>query len=210
MNTPTHRSGSWQSLRRHAGAALLTGLLAAAALPTLAQSPSSAAAAPTAQAGQTTQVHPRDMTAEQRQQWRAQRQQQRQQQHWAGLKDQLQLQANQQTAWEQFTQSMQQPTTHARLDQQALDKLSTPERIDRMRALRQQHAAEADRRGEATKAFYAQLTPAQQKTFDAQRSGHGRHMGKHMGHGMSHGMDKHGGWGGHGGKHGQHQLPNAS
>ena len=85
----------------------------------------------------------------------------------------------------------------ARLDRQDMDKLTTPERIDRMRALRAQHAAEADRRGEATKAFYAALTPEQQKTFDAQA-----HRGHRMG-GMKGGEGRHhGGHGGPGGKPG--------
>ena len=62
-------------------------------------------------------------------------------------------------------------------DMQKLRAMTTPERIDHMRQQREQHHAEADRRGEATKAFYAQLTPAQQKTFDAYalrgKKGHG-------------------------------------
>jgi hypothetical protein len=63
--------------------------------------------------------------------------------------------------------------------------LSTPERLDRMRALRTQRNAEMDRRADATKAFYAQLTPPQQKAFDevALKFMRGRH-----GHGGHHGM----------------------
>ena len=104
----------------------------------------------------------------------------------AALKEQLKLTPAQEPAWNSFTASMQQNEGHARLDRKELDKLTTPERIDRMRALRAQHAAEADRRGEATKAFYAMLTPEQQKTFDARthRMGppHGG-PGKHGPHG---------------------------
>ena len=72
-----------------------------------------------------------------------------------------------------------------------MEKRTTPERIDRMRARRAQHAAEADRRGEATKTFYAALTPEQQKTFDSrgqnmrgkggQRSDWGHDNGRHGG-----------------------------
>jgi Spy/CpxP family protein refolding chaperone len=47
-----------------------------------------------------------------------------------------------------------------------LARLTTPERIDRMRQLRAEQTAAMDRRFEATKAFYAQLTPPQQKAFD--------------------------------------------
>jgi protein CpxP len=55
-----------------------------------------------------------------------------------------------------------------------------------MRQVRAQRDAEMDRRGEATKVFYAQLTPSQQKAFDEislkfLKGGHGRHNG-HWGH----------------------------
>ncbi len=68
-----------------------------------------------------------------------------------------------------------------RPDMAGMAQLTTPERIDRMRALRAQHNAEADRRDDATKTFYAALTPAQQKVFDAEHVGmHGpRHKGMH-------------------------------
>lgn len=105
----------------------------------------------------------------------------------AALKEQLKLTPNQEPAWNSYMASMQQGDGHARLDRKELDKLTTPERIDRMRVLRTQHAAEADRRGEATKAFYAVLTPEQQKTFDARTHRMGPHGGDgkhgHRGHG---------------------------
>lgn len=61
-------------------------------------------------------------------------------------------------------------------DRAEMDKLTTPERIDKMRALRTQRDAEMDKRADATKAFYATLTPEQKKVFDANtaRSHHGR------------------------------------
>ncbi|MEO6322967.1 MAG: Spy/CpxP family protein refolding chaperone, partial [Polaromonas sp.] len=68
-----------------------------------------------------------------------------------------------------------------------LDKLATPERIDKMRALRTQRMtemnAEMDKRGEATKAFYSALSPEQKKTFDAEH----QKMGQHKGHGHGRG-----------------------
>ena len=75
--------------------------------------------------------------------------------------------------------------THAELD-----KLPTPERLDRMRALHTQRMTEMnlqmDQRADATKTFYAVLTPVQQKVFDAQFSrAAGRHGGDAKGH-MSH------------------------
>jgi protein CpxP len=50
-------------------------------------------------------------------------------------------------------------------------------------------SAAMDRRGDATKAFYAALTPEQQKVFDAQHQKHWQHGGKGMHHG-EHGADK--------------------
>ena len=99
--------------------------------------------------------------------------------------------------WNTFTEAMQPGRRHARLDAQDMAQLTTPERIDRMRALRAQRNAEADRRGDATKALYAALTPAQQKTFDEHahrmqrqhgaRAGHGEHHGHHHGGGTGDG-----------------------
>lgn len=160
-------------LSRHT---LAAAILAALALPVLAQpTPANppavgAAAAPDARKGP-------GEHRERHQAYKAQRA--------AALKEQLKLTPNQEPAWNSFTASMQQGEGHARLDRKELDKLTTPERIDRMRALRTQHAAEADRRGEATKAFYAVLTPEQQKTFDAraQRMGPRGEHGKHGPHG---------------------------
>jgi protein CpxP len=106
-------------------------------------------------------------------------------QRMADLKQKLQLTAAQEGAWTQFTNAMR-PTGNAqRVDREALSKLSTPDRIDQMRALRNQRIAEMDRRGDATKAFYNALTPAQKTVFDAEtakrghRGGHGRHGGMH-------------------------------
>ena len=93
--------------------------------------------------------------------------QERRAQHHAQLKQQLQLSPAQEGAWTEFSTAMEHAPSHARLGMEGAEQLTTPERIDRMRALRIQHAAEADRRGDAVKAFYAQLNPAQQKTFDA-------------------------------------------
>jgi Spy/CpxP family protein refolding chaperone len=69
-----------------------------------------------------------------------------------------------------------------------MSKLTTPERIDKMKEVRAQRmsdmAAAMDQRGAATKTFYAALTPEQQKLFDAHEmkghdmKGHGMAMGK--------------------------------
>lgn len=91
----------------------------------------------------------------------------------AELKAQLKLTAAQEGAWTTYTAAMKPPAElmAKRPDRAELDKLSTPERIDKMKALRTQRmndmSAAMDKRGEATKAFYATLTPEQQKAFDA-------------------------------------------
>ena len=100
----------------------------------------------------------------------------------AALKEKLMITAAQEGAWTAFTSTLQPPPDmqKRRMDMRAeVDKLTTPERIDKMRALRAQRDAEMDKRASATKTFYAALSPEQQKVFDAQhmRGGHGRRHG---------------------------------
>ena len=123
----------------------------------------------------------------------------------AEMKTQLNITPAQEGAWTTFTAAMQPPTSMATRtgwrqspEQRAeMAKLSTPERIDKMRALRTQRMTEMnatmDKRGEATKTLYAALTPAQQKVFDAEHSA------------MRGGRDGHGGGGHHGGMGGMEQ-----
>ena len=109
----------------------------------------------------------------------------------ADLKAKLKITPAQEGAWTAFTAAMQppaggmgpggaRPTPEQRAE---FDKLTTPERIDKMRAMRVQHMTEMtaamDKRGEATKTFYAALTPEQQKVFDAEHAkrGPGHHGG---------------------------------
>ena len=63
------------------------------------------------------------------------------------------------------------------------ERLTIPERIDRLRALKAQRDAEMVRRGDATKAFYATLSPEQQKVFDSETLRFGRHRHGGPGHG---------------------------
>ena len=69
--------------------------------------------------------------------------------------------------------------------------LSTPERLDRARARMVERMAAFDRRAAATKRFYAQLSPSQQKAFDAigPRGGPGGRGDHHGGGGFRHGPD---------------------
>lgn len=99
------------------------------------------------------------------------------------LKQILQITPAQEGAWNTWIASRQPPATFQRPNRGEFAQLSTPQRIDRMRELRAARNAEMDRRGEATKTFYAALTPAQQKAFDAlgARGGFGGHGGHHHG-----------------------------
>lgn len=104
----------------------------------------------------------------------------------AELKQKLQITPAQEGAWNAFAAAHQPPATPMmRPDREAMARLTTPERIDQMRALRAQRNAEMDRRMEATKSFYAALTPDQRKQFDEQTTPHahrgGRHGGMHRG-----------------------------
>lgn len=87
--------------------------------------------------------------------------------HLAELKQKLQLAPGQEAAWTTWTATMK-PAPHQRPDRAEFEKLTTPERIDRMRALRAERNAEMDRRMDATKSFYAQLSAEQKTVFDAE------------------------------------------
>jgi hypothetical protein len=97
-----------------------------------------------------------------------QRMQERMQRRMESLKRILQITPAQEGAWSAWTAAMR-PSAQMmqqRGQREEFARLTTPERIDRMRQLRAQRSAEMDRRADATKTFYAQLTTAQQKAFD--------------------------------------------
>ena len=172
---------------------VLAGLLATAGASAMAQGAPAAGAVGPAAAGMHAGPHGDHMMGHRDpaklQAWMAK--------HQAELKATLKITGAQEGAWTAYTAAMQppahmgeRPTAEQRAE---FDKLTTPQRIDKMRALRTQRMADMnaamDKRGDATKAFYAVLSPEQQKTFDAehmkmgQRHGRGRHEG---GMGMQH------------------------
>ncbi|MDB5964865.1 MAG: hypothetical protein JWQ72_1365 [Polaromonas sp.] len=104
----------------------------------------------------------------------------------ADLKGKLKITPAQEGAWSTYTAASQPPArTGARPtpEQRAeFAKLTTPQRIDKMREMRAQRMtamnAAMDKRADATKSLYAALSPEQQKVFDAESlKGHG-HGGK--------------------------------
>ena len=104
--------------------------------------------------------------------------------HLADLKAKLKITAAQEGAWSTFAAAMK-PTGEMmakRPDRAEMDKLTMPERMDKMRALRKERMAamdaNMDKHEDAAKALYAVLTPEQKKIADAE---HGKMMGRHQG-----------------------------
>jgi periplasmic protein CpxP/Spy len=104
--------------------------------------------------------------------------------HLAELKAKLKLEPGQEAAWNTFAQSMQPPAkAAAHPDRAALEKLTTPERIDQMQAHRATRDANMKKHGDATKTFYATLNADQKKVFDAETSRGMKKMQGNMRHG---------------------------
>lgn len=121
----------------------------------------------------------------------------RQAQRVAEFKQKLNLTPAQQAAWTQYQAATQPPARPAReagqkgregkkAGREAWAAMTTPQRIDAMQQRHAEMSARMQARGEATKAFYAQLQPAQQKVFDAETArgfGPGAHGHGPRGHG---------------------------
>jgi hypothetical protein len=94
----------------------------------------------------------------------------------AELKRKLNITDFQEPAWTAFSTAMKSPSTALTVapSRTEWDQLSTPERIDKMRQLRNEHQAAVkplmDQRDEAIKTFYAALDETQKKTFDAEHA----------------------------------------
>ena len=109
--------------------------------------------------------------------------------HWekrqTELKAKLHLTAAQEPAWNAFVQSMKMPAKPLMqpLDREAMAKLSTPERMEKMNSVHEANLAamqsHVKQRSEATRTFYNQLTAEQQTVFDAETlPEHSRWKGK--------------------------------
>lgn len=151
---------------------IAAGLLAVLGLAATAQTPPSA---PTA-----ADTVPRAQR-EHRGHFDAARMQERMAKQQADLKQKLQLTPAQESAWNAYTAALQPPANAMRPERGELARLTTPERIERMRAVHAARAAALDRRADAIMSLYAVLSPDQKKLFDAEtaRRGHGRHPGGH-------------------------------
>lgn len=112
------------------------------------------------------------------------------------LKTALKLTPAQEADWARFTAAVKpqsDTTPPARPSREEMDKLTTPERMEKMRTVREQHhkdmSAAMERHEAAVKTFYATLTAEQKKVFDQQhaRMDGGRGERKGPQHGKHHG-----------------------
>ena len=157
---------------------LAATLIAAAGLVGAVQAQTPPAGAPTAR------EHGRHDPAKM-EQMRA-RMQERMAQRLGELKQKLAITPAQEGAWTSWTTALKPTGGHQRPDRAEFERLTTPERIDRMRALRAERNAQMDKRMDATKTFYSVLSAEQKKVFDAEsmkflRGGKGGHRGHHGG-----------------------------
>lgn len=95
----------------------------------------------------------------------------------ADLKGKLKLSAAQEGAWAGFTEAMKPPMQPMpRPGHEEWSKLSTPERIEQLQSLMAKHHEGMNKRAEATKTFYSQLSAEQKKVFDSETT---RYFQKH-------------------------------
>lgn len=104
---------------------------------------------------------------------RAEKMQQRMAEHraqrQADLKAKLKLAPEQEAAWTQFSQATQPMAMGMnRPDPADMAKLTTPERIEKMQAMKAQRDVHMNQMADATKAFYNALNAEQKTVFDAE------------------------------------------
>lgn len=112
--------------------------------------------------------------------------QQRMQDHMAkrqaDLKASLKLTTEQEAAWNAYTTAVKPPAMESKNlpNRDDMAKLTTPQRMEKMQAMKVEREAHMGKVMEATKTFYGSLTPEQQKLFDEQtlRGPMGGHGGK--------------------------------
>jgi periplasmic protein CpxP/Spy len=116
------------------------------------------------------------------------------------LKAELKLTAAQEPAWNTYVQRTAHTPRPMPAAQPNWSQLTTPQRLDQMQALKAERDAQMAQRIEATKSFYAALTPEQQKLFDKQAH-NGMQRASMKG---EHQKGSKGGKDGHHGMHGEH------
>ncbi|MFZ6681493.1 Spy/CpxP family protein refolding chaperone [Undibacterium sp. Tian12W] len=101
--------------------------------------------------------------------------------HQAELHDKLKITAAQEPAWKTFIDAMNPGAMPARPDRKEMEKLTTPERMEKGLEKMKEHLAKMQTRLTALKTFYAVLTPEQQKIFDESHRRMASHMRDRMG-----------------------------
>lgn len=93
------------------------------------------------------------------------------------LHDKLKLNANQETAWKTYISKVGPLMPTDRPDRAEMEKLSAPERMEKMLGFMKDRENRMSTATAATKEFYAVLTPEQQKIFNEAfpGRGYGRH-----------------------------------
>jgi periplasmic protein CpxP/Spy len=92
------------------------------------------------------------------------------------LKERLKITSSQEAAWKIYTDAtrLKPDAFGPRPDMAALQKLSTPERVEKLRALTKQQVelmtSSNDKRFNAILALYASLTPEQKKIYDSENA----------------------------------------
>lgn len=130
---------------------------------------------------------PERLTPEQRDQKRAEhlaRMQQKMAERQAALKTELQLTPAQEPAWNAFiarTQTQARPARQG--NREDWSKLTTPQRLDKMQAMKVERDTAMAQRVDAIKSFYASLNADQQKVFDSKHLSGFQRAGMHRGHG---------------------------
>lgn len=164
-----------------------TALVQASALPPTLIAQADTAAKPAVKPANPTAAP----TAEQRDQKRAERHAQMQKkmaERQAAFKAELKLTPEQEPAWNAFI-ARTQPQAGAmprRGDREDWSKLTTPQRLDKMQALKAERDAAMAKRVDAIKSFYAVLNADQQKVFDSKHVGGFQRAGMHRDHGGHH------------------------
>lgn len=105
------------------------------------------------------------------------------QKHAERLRAVLQLRPDQEPALRSFLDSLRPSAEQMQRRREARAEarnLTTPQRLDQMQARMAERQAQFAKRADATRQFYAQLSPAQQRAFDALPKGRG---GRGRGHG---------------------------
>ncbi|MCB2001609.1 MAG: Spy/CpxP family protein refolding chaperone [Burkholderiaceae bacterium] len=108
----------------------------------------------------------------------------------AELKAKLNLNAAQEGGWNDYLAAMQPPAHHQRMSRderkkmhEEMQAMTTPQRLDRMAAMRAERDTLMRQREQATRNFYDLLSTEQQKVFDANTMMGGGHHGKRGGKG---------------------------